>query len=389
MLWEDATLESFVGIIIYTVLLILGCYFFKNSVQRQCRGVLIVYLLILCALAFICIPGETSDFYRLRQYILDWVYLSWGDMIKYAFTRVDAMWVLYSYVLYKLGGSSWIPAVTCLIGYGCFFYIISSEVMRLELNSNSKMVAFMYLMGYGTMYISLINGIRNTLGFAVVAYCLYCDTVEHKGFARYIVLYIFAGLIHPAVLVVVLSRVCFLILQCPRKYRIPLILAILLAGVLALKYCMPLLKQVYVKAMGYINANEYEFQGKRLTLLCMTQIVQVIIVLAYFKLVAYARMVRDDRISTESVNGYKSLWLFCLIWTIISLVALPISYNIFYRYSSFVMEVSIPLTCACLRTEQGCDVRHTDFPRISLYASVALYIMSITIGSLHNCLVFF
>lgn len=60
---------------------------------------------------------------------------------------------------------------------------------------------------------------------------------------------------------------------------------------------------------------------------------------------------------TEGMDSYLAVWKFCVLWTVISIIALPFSYSIFRRYTIFCTLIAVPLVGKLIEDEQESEVK--------------------------------
>ena len=119
--------ERMISLLTYAFVLFLACQLIGKATKKEYKIVLNVYLIDLCIFAFIYKPYITADLYRLRQYIQSWIYEDWNGVFRYAmeYTNTPA-WVMYSYILSKLGNINWLQTITCFWCFKNVFYIFHS-----------------------------------------------------------------------------------------------------------------------------------------------------------------------------------------------------------------------------------------------------------------------
>ena len=78
--------------------------------------------------------------------------------------------------------------------------------------SSTDGALILFFMSLGVL-IEVISGIRTMLGFSFVAVFVYKEMVEGKSIFKNIVWYVLVSLIHPAVLVLVIIRFGYLVIE--------------------------------------------------------------------------------------------------------------------------------------------------------------------------------
>ena len=340
-------IERIVSLLTYTVALVATCYLIGRVARKQYKIILTIYWLILAVLAFNYKPHVTADLYRLREYIQYWIYLDWSDVIKYALGNSTPIWVLYSYVVSKLGNINWLQTITCLWCFGNVFYIISHEIERYNIKSKYRAELLFYVMAVGAFYLQTISGIRSMLGISIVAFCLYKEIVEKKSIVAHLPLWLFAALIHTSTMILVISRFLFLLVQSQgvvKKILMSTIVCVL--AIFSLKYLGEYIRTSFAYGLVYLN-DEEEYTYIWEIIIGLIETIETLYVLTNYK-------------KNITNKGYKtvehrlgSLYLFTLIWTVISIVALPFSYTVFRRYTMLCTVTSIPLVAFLFGTGES------------------------------------
>ncbi len=321
-------LFTFAGIL---ALAMLGISYFKG---KQYKFALWIYLVFLAVLAYLYVPWITADLYRLHLWCSKvWCNFSWPKLFEYIKNSTTPMWYLFSWFIFQLTHNvNWIQAVTCLWGFGNVFYVISDTIERNDVKGTKRALILFSIMAVGTFYLEMISGIRSMLGFSIVFFCMYREIIQKKSILFDIPLYIFAGLMHHAALVLVVGRIIFLIIES-KNILTRIILFLLVGGIIPLLF---LQANFYVdaavnKAVGYAsNEREYSYIWEILIgLIEQTQI--------YYVLWTYKRNVGKEPYS------YGLFWKFALGVGLVSLCALPFSYAIFRRYTIFASLCLLPL----------------------------------------------
>lgn len=336
-------IERIVSLLVYAFVLFTTYGLLKRVVRSQWKAVLLLYLVALCIFAFNYKPYVTADLYRLRQYITYWTELPFSRLVSYALQHSAPAWVFYSYFINKLGNINWLQTVTCFWCFGNVFYIISHEIQRNDLIKKQRSLLLFYIMAVGAFYLQTISGIRSMLGISIVAYCFYRETIENKSILVHLPLYLFAALLHSAAMPLVISRFVFLVIQYKSVSKKLLFSMLVLGlGAFSINYLQDYISEALNVGQGYLfGKQEY------------TYIWEIIIGLIEMFITWYVMGQYKKRYAgNEGMASYNSMRLFCLAWSVISVVALPFSYAVFRRYTMFCTLQSIPLLAKILQYEQ-------------------------------------
>lgn len=339
-------LERTTSLLVYAFALFVAYQLIAKVARKQYKVVLLVYLIALAIFAFNYKPYITADLYRLREYIEYWIHKDLNGVLKYAMGSSTPSWVLYSYVLSKLGNINWIQTITCFWCFGNVFYIISREIERSGIQGLFRSGLLFYVMGVGAFYLQTISGIRSMLGISIVVFCLYRETVENKNVVWHLPWWIFAALLHTSTMILVISRFLFLLIQSQGAAKKFLMGILVLAGTLfSFKYMGDFISGSFEYGKGYLtDSKEYTYIWEQI--IGIIETIETIYVLrAYHKNIL--------RASDRTENGKKSLYLFTLIWTVVSVIALPFSYAIFRRYTMLCTMTSVPLVTQLFETDKA------------------------------------
>ena len=338
--------ERTTSLLVYAFALFITYQFIAKVARKQYKVVLFAYLIILAIFAFNYKPYITADLYRLREYIEYWIHKDLSGVLRYALKSSTPSWVLYSYVLSKFGNINWIQTITCVWCFGNVFYIIDHEIERFELQGSFRSGLLFYVMAVGAFYLQTISGIRSMLGITIVAFCLYKETVENKSVVWHLPLWLFAALLHTSTMVLVISRFLFLLVQSQGTAKKLVMGIVVLAGAaFSFRYLGDFISGSFEYGRGYItNSKEYTYFWEQI--IGIFETIETIYVLR-----EYRRNIL--RTPERAEPGKRPLYLFTLLWTVISVIALPFSYAIFRRYTMLCTITSIPLVVQLFRTDQA------------------------------------
>lgn len=337
--------ERIVSLLTYAVVLMVTYFLIGRVARKQYKVVLLVYVLILALFAFNYKPYITADLYRLREYVEYWIHKDWTGVVKYALKSATPSWVLYSYIISKLGNNNWLQTITCLWCFGNVFYIISHEIEQHGIEGKYRSELLFYIMAVGAFYLQTISGIRSMLGISIVAFCLYREIVEKKSIVSHLPLWLFAALIHTSTMVLVISRFLFLLVQSRGITKKILMSAVVfMLAIFSLKYLGGYISGSFEYGQSYLNnTKEYTYIWE--IVIGLIETFETLYVLIKYR----TKTVKND--SEVEEYGLKNLYLFTLIWTVVSVISLPFSYAVFRRYTMLCTVTSIPLVAFLLGTD--------------------------------------
>ena len=338
-------IERIVSLSIYALALAVTYWFIGRVVRKQYKIILLIYLFILALFAFNYKPYVTADLYRLREYMEYWIHKDRISVVKYALKSTTPAWILYSYIISKIGNTNWLQTITCLWCFGNVFYIIAHEIERHDIEGKYRSELLFYIMAVGAFYLQTISGIRSMLGISIVAFCLYREIVEKKSIVSHLPLWLFATLIHTSTMVLVISRFLFLLVQSRGITKKILMSAVVFVlAIFSLKYLGGYISGSFESGQNYLNnTKEYTYIWE--IVIGLTETFETLYVLNKYR----TKTVESD--SEVEEYGLKNLYLLTLIWTIVSVISLPFSYAAFRRYTMFCTVTSIPLVAFLLGTD--------------------------------------
>ena len=332
-------IERAIGIGCFYLALFMNSYLFSYVKGKQYKLILSFYLVILCILAFAFEPYETSDLYRLREYMQSWIYFDWQDMLYYAFKRGDPAWVIFSYLTNSLGNINWVQTISCFCGMGLLFSVIIDLVQRFELRGKQKGILLFTALCSGNLFINLISGIRSPLGSIIIFYCIYKELFANRNILVDIPLYIIAAGLHSFSLVLVIIRLFLLAIQ--GISAISHILAIV--GSLAAIAFILIKGQFYIEA-AMMKASDYTNNAEEYTYF-WAGIVAFLAILLILVLLVW--MFKQIKYKHEFIQ-FKAYGILTTVCTLIGLLAAPFSFAIYVRMTMFAFYLAMPIFAIAL-----------------------------------------
>lgn len=361
--------ERAISLATYAIVLLFSCALMNRVARKQYKVILLFYLIALCVFAFNYKPYITADLYRLREYMEYWVNRSWRDAISYALKSDRPAWVLYSWILSRLGNENWLQTITCLWTFDNVFYIIGSEIERNNIIFD-RAIGLFYIMSIGAFYLQTISGIRSMLAISIVAYCVYAELIKQHSIIIHIPLYLFSSLLHPVGMVLVLSRLIFILFQEKSiRRRIPLSILAILLILFVVAFLQRYLNSSLDYGSGYLsNRSQYTYKWE--ILIGLLEIGE-----------SYYVNWKYHKCSTANDMG-NALMKFSNLWLSISIITLPFSYSVFRRFAIFGTLISLPMvyhTCAVMGKD---NVSYSIYRRNILIISSIIFILSLSRGDL-------
>lgn len=364
-------IERAISLTCFLFVLLFNCYLISRIKGEQYKFILISYLFLLCVFAWHFVPNTTSDLYRLKEYMETWIYYDWPDLLDYAFSRADSSWIFFSYIANLFGNDNWLQTLSCFIGTSFLFYIIGNLIGKLKLERGQRGWLLFYAICTGGIFISLISGIRSSLGTVILCYCVYDEMLNGGSFIKHIPLYLFAATLHSFVLVLVMFRISLLWLgRDSMLVKISSVIVMLVIIGAFFSYGDFYLQASMDKSSGYVNnSEEYTYFWSGVT--------SLIINFMTFIIVRYGYQLSNG----TGKQPYRPYLLFILFCNIGAMLAIPFSFAIFSRTSFFVFYLSMPIY-AFLLTEASNKSMSSNGVKIINTILILLCLISFTRGNI-------
>lgn len=327
-------IERAIGILCFYFALFVNSYFFSYVKGKQYKIVLSFYLLILCIFAFAFEPYETSDLYRLREYMQSWIYFDWDDVVYYAFKGGDPVWIIFSYLTNSLGNINWVQTVSCFCGMALLFNVISDLVQKFKLRGKQKGILLFVALCSGNLFMGLIEGIRSQLGSIIIFYCIYTEFFKNRNILINIPLYLIASGLHSFTLVLTIIRFFFLAIQ--GKNAISHILAV--GGSITAIAFILVKGQFYIEA-AMMKTGDYTNNAEEYTYFWAG----VVAFLSILLITALLVWIFEEVKYKKEFRKYKSYSILTAMCTIIGLISAPFSFAIYVRMTLFAFYLALPV----------------------------------------------
>lgn len=198
--------ERLIGVSIYSYILIMVCILIAFT-NIKCKNILRLYLLLLGGMGSFYLPSITADLHRIYEAMEWYATFNFSDFYN---TLVVTSSVPSSRVLFWLVGKTGIvqllPLISAIVSYSLIFYTLEKSRERFQISRQNFAITLFFLMS-GSIYISVIGGIRMMLALSVIFFCFFRETVEKKStFFFHIPLYIIAVFMHDMALIVIAVR---------------------------------------------------------------------------------------------------------------------------------------------------------------------------------------
>ncbi len=360
--------ERLIGVFTYVLIMFLMTFLIYKSDTRKLKKYLRIYLIILFVLAFIYIPPTSADLYRYIISAKTYSSYTISELLNVLLNARTPMQVLYFYVLGKTGIDGLIPAVSALIFYGCSFSILYKAARRYKLSNKSIAISLLFFMEMGG-FLSAISIIRTSVSFAIIAYCCYNELIENKSFLKHLPWYIFAALMHPAAMAMVIFRIVTILLKKEKKlskrlFNYLVVAVILIFVILNGNYYID---YIFEKADIYINGEVYSYIWEYI-------ISTIYLLFSTFTIFKF-KQIFTNNVEIENYTNF-------IIFINFILVVLCFEYSIFTRVQLFSSILFLPMFSIILNQLEKQNKHVKIFTFIFIIASALIFVIACTRGNL-------
>lgn len=363
-------IQRLIGVSIYSIILLIICYLLGVTSKKDHGKILIFYNILLFIMAYNFVPAPGNDLFRQFDTLHYYGSKSLKEIIEIMMTTATPINALYFHIIGKFNIDGLLPAISSLIACGNIFYIIKNCAIKYNIKSKNIAIALFFFMSTGA-YFQAISGIRTTLGFSIVAVCIYNEFINKKSLIKNILWYLLAGLLHPAVLAVILIRIGYLLIQNSnnRKINLLLIILFLISGMI---YGDKFINSMLEKAFYYTTSKDkfsyfWEY---------VVGIVKIIIIftIQYFN--------RKSNRKEDIDGGMVDLIKFINLINSIVCIALFLEYNTFDRFLIFNSILFIPVLMNTLNLELSKIKNIVTLKRFVIILSILMLVIECTRGNL-------
>lgn len=253
-------LERIIGVVTYMLIMIVIVINIYKSPKEKLKKILCIYLFILVMMAFYYIPSQSADLYRLQDSLYIYSKYSFSELVSKLYNSNVPAYILYVYIIGKIGIPNFLPAITCLIFYGIIFKILLKSSKKYNLSNKNIALSLLFFMITGK-FLEVISSVRALLSFSIIALCCYEEFVEEKAIYKNIFKYCIAIFFHPAALALTIIRFLYLFLKREKKIIKKIInyIILLFMGIVLFRYGLKYLDFMLVKADVYLNNEVYSY----------------------------------------------------------------------------------------------------------------------------------
>ncbi len=361
------------GVLSYVVSSIFFLMLAKRVKKSQTKIVIMLYLFVLCIIAYFYEPYITSDLYRIRIYVKDCASMSWENLFISIKEGTSALASTpASMIYYKLIGmfenDGMIAAISCLIIYGMIFFMLVDYKQRMNI-SNRSFVFVLFCFIAMDYFMPSIATIRSYLAAVFVAFCIYRENIKNKLGVLNIFLYVAALFLHSIGVALVAFRLFFFMIEKDSTIfiRILKIIVISVCIIVLSVYLKTFIEQNIMKAIGYLRNNIYSYMWEWILCLIQTGL--------YFVIIKQSKKIEIFQKITE-LKKYKKL----LILSEIVLIACNVSFSFLQRWCFFMALIILPVFMQMIENE--IKNGNKKIQKMMLYTSIIVYALTCSRGYL-------
>lgn len=337
-------LSRLIAISIYVLLTVVSVYILGRVKKTQTKIVLVAYLIILCIIAYLYYPYQTSDLYRVRMYVHDCASMSWSELFNAIVNGTSGlsstpMAMVYYKIIGGIGNDNFIPAISCFIIYGMLFYILYDYKINHDISNKVFSMAIFLLMAMD-FFMPSIATIRSYIATVLVVYCIYRENMKNKFGCINIILYLISLMMHNIGTALIIFRVIvFLIFNDNNKTKIKRtigVVVVLVCAVLFYHYYSSMITTSISNAIGYIDGDVYSYAWEQMICIIQTIFIFVIMLRSY-----------SAGIFKNSLVGYHKM--LTLSW--ILLVIFNIEFSFLMRWCFFTEILALPAVMELVNVE--------------------------------------
>ncbi|MCR5458619.1 MAG: EpsG family protein [Acetatifactor sp.] len=343
MRWIESRflVERALGAGLYCLVVMVAFLAIRNN-RLRLKTILNLVLFTLVVMAFFYIPTETADIYRWQVLSRGWMGMRFKDFVSVIMMRnATPLGVGIIYVCQKTGINGILPAFCALVFYANVFHIFVITEKKYQISPRIMSLVFLYIMCTGRFQ-EVIAGIRNMLGFSIVARCIADEVIKDKSVIKNAIWYLTACLIHSAIIPLVMLRMLFLLFDKKNKnLGLFVNLGFLMVAILfAYRYGMSYVITMYRKARGFLTYDVYSYFWEYL------------ITILHVPLTIYALWKYYKKRDRESELYVMETWG---VVTTVAEILMFGSFAIFQRFAAFSSLITIPVMASVLEGQKEND----------------------------------
>ena len=367
-----------IGVGVYTLILNIICFSINIMKEKYLSKWIKVYILLLSIMAFLYVPSEGADLYRLFPVMHIYTSMS-PDALKDTMINTSTPGVpLYYYLIGKLGVDGLLPGITALLTYTLIFSILLKCYKKIESRKKDVVLILFLFMSRGLFQVTISN-IRTVLAIAIVAWCIYTEIDLKRSIIKNIIFYLIAASLHVMGQFMIFLRIILLLFE-KRETKIDKFMKIAFSIgsiIVTMSYGSSYVEAFLDKGERYITGGQlgegyfYFWEA----LLSIISIILLLYLINRVKIYKDKSPVKNNRFVSKRILNFLS------VIAIFNLGIIFFEFNLGFRLSFFIMMLNIPIGLYCLKCTEG-SREYIKVKNSLLIISLIMLIISVTRGDL-------
>lgn len=370
-------ISRLIGVGVYTLILIIICLSINITKEKYLSKWIKVYILLLSIMAFLYVPSEGADLYRLFP-IMD-IYTSMSpNALKDAMINSATPGVpLYYRLIGKLGIDGLLPGITALLTHTLIFSILLNCYKKIESRKKDVVLILFLFMSRGLFQVTISN-IRTVLSIAIVAWCIYTEIDLKRSIIKNSIFYLIAASLHVMGQFMMVLRIILLLFEKRKKIDKFMNIVFSIGTIIVIiSYGSSYVEKFLDKGERYIIGGQlgetyfYFWEA----LLSVISIILLLYLINRVKIYKDKSPVKNNRFVSKRILNILSVIAVCNLGIIF------FEFNFGFRLSFFITMLNIPIGLYCLKCTEGLR-EYIKVKNNLLIISLIMLIISVTRGDL-------
>jgi hypothetical protein len=210
-------------------------------------------------MGFFYVPHADGDLYRIYETMEWYSSMELAHFVEnYVVTASVPVARLFYWAVSKTGVFNLLPVISCALCYSLIFDIILKTQEKFGISKMNTALTLLFIMA-GSMYSSVVGGIRMMIAMSLIVHCFFYESVLQKFRWRHILFYAIAVFTHNIAVIILALRMVLLVLDSQYKWYIRGMLILLIAAIgVVMGGAFPgFLLDVLENAGGYLTGESY------------------------------------------------------------------------------------------------------------------------------------
>lgn len=322
------------GVGLYVALLCFFCILIGKTKQKNIKGIMIAYAIMLSLMGFFFVPNQQADLYRLRELMNFYAQKPFSVLLSdYVAVSNTPVTLVYYWIIGRTGIDGLLPFVTALIFYLNVFYIFYDYSYKQKITGKALSFTLLIIM-CNSSFLEVISGIRTMLSFSIVLRCMYNELYNNRSIIGHLLLYLIAAFIHPVSLVMVLLRFLFILFQKDesRKRKALLVALSIVTIVLLISFGENYVLGAFQKGVGYVSGDPYSYIWEAI----ISTLILLLLIVIHKNCGKFEYAEGSEKVSLLNNRSFSRMIELIMI-------VFCFEYNTFYRFGLFNIFLNIPV----------------------------------------------